>query len=204
LFFLAALGVRTVSITEGSNNLGTGDAGVPIDILIQAETTPDVEPLATYYPGAGQYWLAFRLLTFPILAVGAYWLTSNIYPIESNDSIAWSAAVTGGIGQGVNVESVDFSSSHLDSEIKDVKISSAVQIESLDFGGDNLLVHVAMSTTHLDSELKDIKLVTDPQVESVDFSSGHLDSTLEFALVRHTNPNEDLNWTGRVTGGTRT
>ncbi len=85
LFFLAALGVRTVGIAAGSTNLATGDSGVPIDVLVQSEVEafgflklptgfrlllPDsfrlflpssgtVDPLATYYPSAGQYWLAF-------------------------------------------------------------------------------------------------------------------------------------------------
>ena len=96
LFFLSALGVRTVSIAAGSNNLASGDAGVPIDTLVQAEVTNDVEPIATYYPGAGQYWLAFRTLTLPILAVGAYLLTSTLYPVEVIDGIDFSINLTSG------------------------------------------------------------------------------------------------------------
>jgi len=63
LFFLAALGVRTVGIAAASVNLATGDAGVPIDSLIQAEIDGTVDPIATYYPGMGQYWVAFPPLT---------------------------------------------------------------------------------------------------------------------------------------------
>ena len=59
LFFLAALGVRTVGVAAGSTNLATGDAGVPVDTLIQEDMDGTVDPLATYYPSAGQYWLAF-------------------------------------------------------------------------------------------------------------------------------------------------
>jgi hypothetical protein len=65
LFFLSALGVRTVGIAAGSTNLAAGDVGMPIDPLVQqamreAEAA-GVRPLATYYPGAGQYWLAFNV-----------------------------------------------------------------------------------------------------------------------------------------------
>ena len=89
LFFLAALGVRTVSIAAGSNNLAAGDVGVPIDPLVQAAKNQiDVEPVATYYPGAGQYWLAFRPLTIAAtLLVGQFLLTSPVYPVEVEDAI---------------------------------------------------------------------------------------------------------------------
>ncbi len=59
LFFLSSLGVRTVGIAVGSTNLAAGDAGIPIDTLVQAEVNSTIDPIATYYPGAGQYWLAF-------------------------------------------------------------------------------------------------------------------------------------------------
>jgi len=97
LFFLAALGVRTVSIAEGANNLASGDVGVPIDTLVQAEANyVDVEPIASYYPSGGQYWLAFRPKTI-IAAVlaGQFLLTSPIYPIEGTDSLAWGTSVVG-------------------------------------------------------------------------------------------------------------
>lgn len=63
LFFLSSQGVRTVGIAGGSTNLQAGDVGMPIDPLIieavaQAETD-GLEPIATYYPNTGQYWLAF-------------------------------------------------------------------------------------------------------------------------------------------------
>jgi hypothetical protein len=93
LFFLAALGVRTVSIAEGANNLAAGDVGVPIDVLVQAEANqPDVEPVASYYPSAGQYWLAFRPLTIAAgLLAGQFLLTSTLYPIEFEDSFQTSS-----------------------------------------------------------------------------------------------------------------
>ena len=63
LFFLSSQGVRTVGIAGGSTNLQAGDVGMPIDPLIidavaQAEAD-GLEPIATYYPNTGQYWLAF-------------------------------------------------------------------------------------------------------------------------------------------------
>lgn len=62
LFFLSAQGVRSMGIAAASVNLQAGDVGMPVDPLIQkavAEAIADgFTPLATYYPGAGQYWLA--------------------------------------------------------------------------------------------------------------------------------------------------
>lgn len=63
LFFLSGQGVRTVGIAGGSTNLQAGDVGMPIDplivaALVQAETEGN-DPLSTYYPNNGQYWLAF-------------------------------------------------------------------------------------------------------------------------------------------------
>ena len=62
LFYLSQLGVRSIGIAASTDNLAAGDIGMPIDELVQdaievAQGT-GVEPLATYYPGAGQYWLA--------------------------------------------------------------------------------------------------------------------------------------------------
>ena len=63
LFYLAALGVRTVGISGGSLNLVNGDAGMPIDPLVRAAiraAEANVEkPLGMYYPSLGQYMLAF-------------------------------------------------------------------------------------------------------------------------------------------------
>lgn len=56
LFFVPALGVRTVGLSAGSGSLQAGDVGMPIDPLVQAAIVGKV-PLATYYPSAGQYWL---------------------------------------------------------------------------------------------------------------------------------------------------
>lgn len=62
LYYLAALGVRSVSIAAGSDNLQAGDIGTPIDALVQAALAAlpaGSVPRSMYYPGAGQYWLAF-------------------------------------------------------------------------------------------------------------------------------------------------
>jgi hypothetical protein len=62
LFYLSQLGVRSVSIAAGSDNLQNGDIGMPVDSLIQsalASLAAGTVPRAMYYPGAGQYWLAF-------------------------------------------------------------------------------------------------------------------------------------------------
>lgn len=61
LFYLSPLGVRTVGIAVGTANLSAGDAGAPIDPLVQAALVPaGIRPMAAYYPNQGQYWLCMR------------------------------------------------------------------------------------------------------------------------------------------------
>lgn len=63
LFYLAALGVRTVGIANAAENLAAGDVGAPIDDLVRTALRVaggnSSKVISTYYPGAGQYWLAF-------------------------------------------------------------------------------------------------------------------------------------------------
>lgn len=63
LFFLSPQGVRTIGISVASSNLSAGDVGMPIDVIVQAARVwadaNGVDPIATYFPSAGQYWLAF-------------------------------------------------------------------------------------------------------------------------------------------------
>ena len=63
LFYLTALGVRTVGIAGGSTNLQAGDVGMPIDSLVQQSMATaqqaGIAPLSCYYPAGGQYWLLF-------------------------------------------------------------------------------------------------------------------------------------------------
>lgn len=63
LFYLSQLGVRTIGIANAAENLAAGDVGAPIDVLVQDALRLTVanegRAIATYYPGAGQYWLAF-------------------------------------------------------------------------------------------------------------------------------------------------
>lgn len=61
LFYLSQMGVRSVSIAAASDSLAAGDVGMPVDSLVQAAVkldTTTLGPRATYFPGAGQYWLA--------------------------------------------------------------------------------------------------------------------------------------------------
>lgn len=109
LFFLSALGVRTVAIAEGTNNLASGDVGVPIDTLVQAEKDAvDVEPIATYFPGAGQYWLAFRPLSIlAALLAGQFLLTTPPYPLEQIEYLELSCNLTSGSMDLVPTDEVD-------------------------------------------------------------------------------------------------
>lgn len=192
LFFLAALGVRTVAIAEGTNNLASGDVGVPIDTLIQAEANAvDVEPVASYYPGAGQYWLAFRPLTIAAtLLAGQFLLTSPPYPIEATDELYWGARVLGGTADWVTTESMEFSATPLNSEMESILQSTGVLSESMEF-----------SATPQDSDLDVILLSTGVVAEDMEFSATPQDGTLDTALVSHTQEEEGIDWTAIVTGG---
>ena len=134
LFFLAALGVRTVSIAEGSNNLASGDVGVPLDILIQADVAAvDVEPVASYYPGAGQFWLAFRPLTIAAaILAGQFLLTSTIYPVEAIDGMGLTVSLISGSMQAVGQEALDMSVKALDGNITQLLLSTGPHDEALD------------------------------------------------------------------------
>jgi hypothetical protein len=81
LFILTPLGVRTMGIAAGSQNLMAGDVGMPIDPLVKdaldSAIAAGITPLATYYPAAGQYWLAF-----PDYPNEGFFLTSRPYPID--------------------------------------------------------------------------------------------------------------------------
>jgi len=61
LFFLSAQGVRTIGLSASSESLQSGDVGEPIDSLVVPSVLNAVSqgltPFATYYTGAGQYWL---------------------------------------------------------------------------------------------------------------------------------------------------
>jgi hypothetical protein len=61
LFYLSQLGVRSVGIAAGTDSLAAGDVGMSIDVLVRPAVVADdttLGPRATYYPSAGQYWLA--------------------------------------------------------------------------------------------------------------------------------------------------
>lgn len=77
LFFLSALGVRTVSISGGNESLTAGDVGMPVDPLVQEqvallEAEGGGDALATYYPALGQYWLGFAPLPEPGIVITAW------------------------------------------------------------------------------------------------------------------------------------
>lgn len=106
LFFLSLQGVRTVGIAGGSTNLQAGDVGMPIDPLVRARLLQAIqggeEPLATYYPNTGQYWLAFPYdgdIPEPVFALVTLWSGGSssdgiaINPLESfNSELATSEA----------------------------------------------------------------------------------------------------------------
>ncbi len=63
LFFLSSQGVRSMGISSAGVNLEAGDVGMPVDALIKpalaAAIASGIEPIGTYIPSMGQYWLSF-------------------------------------------------------------------------------------------------------------------------------------------------
>lgn len=63
LFFLAAVGLRSVGISGAAGNADSGDVGMPVDPIVFAgilyAQANGVEPVACYLPSLGQVWLHF-------------------------------------------------------------------------------------------------------------------------------------------------
>ncbi|WP_323162778.1 hypothetical protein [Stenotrophomonas maltophilia] len=96
LIYLSQQGVRSVGIANAAENLAAGDIGAPIDVLVQQamlyadrNNTP---PLATYYPGAGQYLLAFPNYPPPVL--GVY---GSLPKAACGDTVDYSYVIAGGL-----------------------------------------------------------------------------------------------------------
>lgn len=96
LIYLSQQGVRSVGIANAAENLASGDIGAPIDTLVQQAMlyadrngTP---PLATYYPGAGQYLLAFPNYPPPVL--GVY---GRLPAAGCGDTINYPYVIAGGL-----------------------------------------------------------------------------------------------------------
>ena len=96
LIYLSQQGVRSVGIANAAENLASGDIGAPIDVLVQQAMlyadrngTP---PLATYYPGAGQYLLAFPNYPPPVL--GVY---GRLPAAGCGDTINYPYVIAGGL-----------------------------------------------------------------------------------------------------------
>lgn len=96
LFFLSSQGVRTVGIAGGSTNLAAGDVGMPIDSLVaeamRVALANSTGTLSTYYPGTGQYWLAFS--EYPPAALS---ITGDVPDGMVGDAVSGSYTATGGI-----------------------------------------------------------------------------------------------------------
>lgn len=64
LMYLAAQGVRSLSVTGSNQSLKSGDVGEPIDVLVQAAMAEALEngepPIGLFSPGDGQYWIIFN------------------------------------------------------------------------------------------------------------------------------------------------
>lgn len=77
LVFLTNYGIRSLGISGASGNVQAGQFGKNLDPLVIASIKTGVTPRGLYYPGTGQYWLAFGSTV--------YVQTSN-----GNSSNSWS------------------------------------------------------------------------------------------------------------------
>lgn len=103
LFYLSQLGVRSVSIAAGSDNLQNGDIGMPVDSLVQQSLALNAlvggTVRAMYYPGAGQYWLAFSALPLTVsgdLPDGPLGASGTMQYVVSNTGGSYTAEITAG------------------------------------------------------------------------------------------------------------
>lgn len=76
LFFLSSQGVRSMGIASAGVNLEAGDVGMPVDALVKPALTTAIangmEPIGTYIPAMGQFWLAFGEYPMsPLVLLGA-------------------------------------------------------------------------------------------------------------------------------------
>lgn len=87
LFFLTAQGVRTVGMTASSESLKSGDIGTPIDSLVipavKLAMAAGLTPRATYYTGAGQYWLVCDKTNVEV-TTGVFRDCSNVFVYTQN------------------------------------------------------------------------------------------------------------------------
>ena len=70
LVFLTEVGIRNLGIAGASTNLQAGVFGKQVDPLIKEAIKGGEEPLALFYPGAGQYWLFFGEEAFVLTVNG--------------------------------------------------------------------------------------------------------------------------------------
>ncbi len=94
LFYLSQLGVRSVGIAVGTDNLAAGDIGMPVDVLVRASVSllnDGIMPCSTYYPSAGQYWISFQHLTLQLTGGPKDGAIGN----QANGSYRVSGAVRG-------------------------------------------------------------------------------------------------------------
>jgi hypothetical protein len=146
LFYLAALGVRTVGISAGSTNLVNGDVGMPIDPLVRAAIaqaiTDGVEPRGLYYPSLGQYWLSFPIPGEPKTLTFVYSMTTlGQVGAWSWYEFPWLQEGEAMLGNDLYIRSGDsvfiMDPSRLDDQNadgEDVPVTAEIQSHYLDFG----------------------------------------------------------------------
>jgi hypothetical protein len=206
LLFLAALGIRTVGIAVGSTNLATGDAGVPIDLLIQEDTDDTIDPLATFYPSQGQYWMALPSYTEstpgaippptdPLPPENDITFSSTVYPLD----VAEEAKVTGDVTSGfifpLDVNLLDVTGDITAGLLDVVRTFGSFDTddESLDVTGDvtaGVLVQVRTFGAFT-ADTEELAVSGDVVGGALDFVTNYIDFASE----------ESLNVTGAITGG---
>lgn len=100
LFYLSQLGVRSIGIANATENLSAGDVGMPIDELVHdavnLSIANSINPIATYYPSAGQYWLVIS--EYPVSALS---IVGNVPNGYVGDVVTGSYVASGGVAPRV-------------------------------------------------------------------------------------------------------
>jgi hypothetical protein len=188
LFILTPLGVRTMGITAGSQNLQAGDVGMPIDPLVQAAlayaNAHDTRPIATYYPAAGQYWLAF-----PDAVLDGFFLTSRPYPVDAVDALQMGGVLLDELVLKP-VEALDIAGTLVSASLIGTREQYDMDPEALD---------IAVSLVN--SALNTIRLETLIPPEAMDVSASLISVALVQERVQTVMKPEGLDVTGTLLSG---
>jgi hypothetical protein len=99
-FFVSQLGVRSLGVAVGGNNLQANDVGKPIDSLIQVIIDDAIatggDLISTYYPSEGEYWLT--KIELPPLIQPSSLKVRHVIPVQQFSSFEYALNFSGNAG----------------------------------------------------------------------------------------------------------